>query len=195
MPGDHLSRGEFHRRYGLLPKGQKAELIDGIVQMPSPVSLFHQQPADLLYRWAAAYCDLHPDYAANSNVTVILDEGNELQPDVLIRRLPERGGQTRVSETGYLLGAPEWVGEVTRTTASYDLYEKKEAYRRHGCLDYVCWLTEESRLCWWTADGDGFRELAPHDGVLASPHLPGLRLDAGALLAGNALALFAALKG
>jgi uncharacterized protein YktB (UPF0637 family) len=35
--GDRLSRDEFERRYERLPCLKKAELIEGIVYMPSPV--------------------------------------------------------------------------------------------------------------------------------------------------------------
>lgn len=35
--GDHLSREEFERRYAAMPHLKKAELIEGVVHMPSPV--------------------------------------------------------------------------------------------------------------------------------------------------------------
>src|SRR5437016_896012 len=36
-PGDHLTRDEFERRYDAMPDLKKAELIEGVVYMPSPV--------------------------------------------------------------------------------------------------------------------------------------------------------------
>ena len=39
--GDRLARPEFERRYHAMPHVNKAELIEGIVYMPSPVS--HEQ--------------------------------------------------------------------------------------------------------------------------------------------------------
>jgi len=36
-PGDRLSRSEFERRYAAMPQLKKAELIEGVVYMPSPV--------------------------------------------------------------------------------------------------------------------------------------------------------------
>jgi len=36
--GDHLTRDEFERRYEAMPEVNKAELIEGVVYMPSPVS-------------------------------------------------------------------------------------------------------------------------------------------------------------
>ena len=34
--GDHMDAAEFHRRYLLHPWLRKAELIDGVVYVPSP---------------------------------------------------------------------------------------------------------------------------------------------------------------
>ena len=36
-PGDRLTRDEFERRYQAMPALGKAELIEGVVYMPSPV--------------------------------------------------------------------------------------------------------------------------------------------------------------
>jgi hypothetical protein len=36
--GDRLTRAEFERRYRAMPDVRKAELIEGVVYMPSPVS-------------------------------------------------------------------------------------------------------------------------------------------------------------
>jgi hypothetical protein len=36
--GDHLTRDEFERRYRAMPHVHRAELIEGVVYMPSPVS-------------------------------------------------------------------------------------------------------------------------------------------------------------
>ena len=36
-PGDRLTRPEFERRYAAMPQLHKAELIEGVVHMPSPV--------------------------------------------------------------------------------------------------------------------------------------------------------------
>ncbi len=41
--GDHLSRAEFERRYKAMPHVKKAELVEGVVYMPSPAR--HQQHA------------------------------------------------------------------------------------------------------------------------------------------------------
>ena len=38
-PGDRMSRDEFLARWEQMPSLKRAELIDGVVYMPSPVSL------------------------------------------------------------------------------------------------------------------------------------------------------------
>ena len=54
--GDHLTREEFHRRYCARPDIKKAELIDGVVYVPSPVrSRQHGRPHSFVIGWLAVY--------------------------------------------------------------------------------------------------------------------------------------------
>src|SRR5438445_11234006 len=54
--GDRLSREEFERRYERMPNLKKAELIEGIVYMPSPVRVKkHAIPHVHLAGWLALY--------------------------------------------------------------------------------------------------------------------------------------------
>ena len=55
-----------------------------------------------------------------------------MQPDALLRRLPEHGGQTRVNEAGYLADPPELIVEVAASSASIDLRDKRRAYCRNA---------------------------------------------------------------
>ncbi len=41
--GDRLTRYEFERRYEAMPHLKKAELIEGVVYVPSPVTVFHSK--------------------------------------------------------------------------------------------------------------------------------------------------------
>ena len=53
--GDHLTRDEFERRYQAMPGVNKAELVEGVVHMPSPVSaeehgaMPHREPVETVY--------------------------------------------------------------------------------------------------------------------------------------------------
>ena len=55
-PGDHLSRDEFERRYHLMPGVKKAELLEGVVHMPSPVrwDQHGRQHAQIIH-WLVTY--------------------------------------------------------------------------------------------------------------------------------------------
>ena len=51
--GDRLTRAEFERRYSAMPNVKKAELIEGVVYMPSPVSNIHASPHFDIIGWLA----------------------------------------------------------------------------------------------------------------------------------------------
>src|SRR5437773_4304347 len=84
-PGDHLTREEFERRYDAMPHLIKAELIEGVVYIPSSVQLRqHCSPRMHLVGWLGNYRAYTPGVDAGYNATVRLDATNELQPDVLM---------------------------------------------------------------------------------------------------------------
>ena len=113
QPGDRLNRAESERRYHAMPDCKKAELIEGVVYVSSSAKLRHGQTHGLLITWIGNYADATPgtDYA--DNATNRLDIDNEPQPDVALFIEAERGGQSRVSEDGYLTGPVEFVAEVS----------------------------------------------------------------------------------
>ena len=184
--GDRLTRCEFERRYAARPDLKKAELIEGVVYMPSPVRLAHSGPHAMIQTVLLVYTAFTPGVRGDDNAIVRLDLDNEPQPDVLLRIEEEAGGQSRVSDDGYLEGAPELVVEVAASSASIDMHDKLRVYRRNGVREYVVWRTHEQRIDWFElADGE-YRPLPPDDeGVIHSRVFPGLRLDAGALLNGD----------
>ncbi len=54
--GDTLTRDEFERRYHAMPHVKKAELIEGVVYMPSPVSAgYHGHPDGRMATWVGTY--------------------------------------------------------------------------------------------------------------------------------------------
>ena len=184
--GDRLTRCEFERRYALRPDLKKAQLIEGIVYMPSPVSVAHAEPHAMIQAALLVYAASTPSVHGYDNATLRLDLDNEPQPDVLLRLAPEAGGRSRVSEDGYLEGMPELVVEVATSSVSIDLHDKLRAYRRNGVQEYVVWRTQEQRIDWFElADGD-YRPLPADDsGVIRSRVFPGLRLAVAALLNGD----------
>ncbi len=190
--GDRLTRKEFERRYQAMPNVKKAELIEGIVYMPSPARhRKHGKPQLSITSWLGQYIAFTPKVDGSDNATVRLDLDNEPQPDALLRLLPEHGGQTRLSEDDFLEGAPEFIVEISSSSASYDKHQKKDAYRRNGVQEYLIWLTNETRLEWWRLNDGVYEEIQPdNDGFLKSRVFPGLWLDAEALLQGNLARVF-----
>lgn len=194
--GDHLSRAEFERRYLRLPEVKKAELIEGTVYMPSPARLQrHSSPHARLAGWLVAYEAATPGVVVGDNATVRLDLDNEPQPDLLLLRLPEAGGQTRLSADDYVEGAPEMVAEIVASSRAYDLHQKKEAYRRNGVCEYLAWIVEESRVIWWELREGVYVDIPlASDGSLRSRVFPGLWLDPAALVRGDLRQVFDTLQ-
>ena len=96
--GERLTRDEFERRYSAMPHLHKAELINGVVYMPSPVrSSLHGRPHGHLHTWLGVYEAATPGVQGNIDTTVRLDLGNKPQPDSILFIDPARGGQVRIA--------------------------------------------------------------------------------------------------
>ena len=106
-PGDRLTRAEFERRYCNMPNVKKAELIEGVVYMPSPVRLRrHGYPHNNLICWLGHYQAYTPGVISGDNTTVRLDLDNEPQPDGMLLIDPACGGQATISADDYVEGSP-----------------------------------------------------------------------------------------
>ncbi|WP_343395255.1 Uma2 family endonuclease [Candidatus Amarobacter glycogenicus] len=144
--------------------------------------------------WLNAYRINHPLCRAADNGTIRLDPDNEPQPDVMLFRAPDNGGQARIDEDGYLVGAPELVVEISASSASYDLGAKKEAYRRNGVQEYIVWQILERRIDWFRLANGAYQSVAANQaGVIESEVFPGLRLNVSAMLEGDLAAVQSAL--
>lgn len=84
--GDHLTREEFEYRYERMPKVNKAELIEGVVCMPSPVYCAHGLAYSQIITWLGVDCAATPGVRLYDNTSVRLGADNEPQPDALLRR-------------------------------------------------------------------------------------------------------------
>jgi Uma2 family endonuclease len=193
--GDVLHAREFLRRYERMADTKKAELIEGIVCMGSPVSVKHAEADSLIQGWLLAYAARNRQVRVAANVTVLLDPENTVQPDALLRLLPEHGGQCRPGEKGYLRGAPELIVEVAASSASVDLHDKRRAYERNGVKEYLVWRVLEGQLDWFGLEEDEYVALLPDAaGLTRSKVFPGLNLNVPALLAGDVGGVLAALE-
>lgn len=195
-PGDHLTREEFERRYDTMPQIKKAELIEGVVYMPSPVRCDrHAGPHFDMITWLGVYRAGTPGIRGMDNGMVRLDLDNEPQPDITLFIEPVCGGQARLSADDFLEGSPELCAEVAASSASFDLHTKLHVYRRNGVCEYLVWRVLDQAIDWFTLREGRYEPLASAaDGVLRSTVFPGLWLDAAALVRGNLAQVLAVLQ-
>ncbi len=194
--GDRLTRSEFERRYQAMPDIKKAELIEGVVYVPSPVrSVAHARPHGFIMTWLGVYAAATPGVEPNDNATVRLDMDNEPQPDALLRLDERRGGQSRLSPDDYIEGGPELIVEIAASSASYDVHDKLRVYRRNQVQEYLVWRVHEQHLDWWRfQDGDYVPLPANTEGIVSSQVFPGLWLAVPPLLEGNLADVLAVLQ-
>ncbi|MDR7922508.1 MULTISPECIES: Uma2 family endonuclease [unclassified Thermosynechococcus] len=179
--GDRLTRDEFERRYAAMPHLKKAELIEGIVYVASPVRVSHSQPHAEIMAWLGFYKAVTPGVLVYDNPTVRLDGDNEPQPDAVLRL--ESGGNSRISEDGYIEGAPELVVEIAASSAAYDLHDKLRVYRRNGIQEYLVWCTYDRQIHWFSLEAGEYQPLvADTEAMIRSRQFPGLWLAPEALL-------------
>jgi Uma2 family endonuclease len=174
--GDHLTLAEFERRYAAHPHLKKAELIEGVVYMPSPVHLEkHSKPQSRIIGWLFHYVAATPGTDFGDNPTVRLDRENGVQPDAFLRIHETAGGMSRVDSDDFLKGAPELIVEVSASSAGYDLYEKLGVYRRNGVQEYMVLLSYEQETRWFQlVEGEYILMEPDEDGVIRSQVFPGL---------------------
>ena len=185
--GDQLDREEFERRWDAMPNLKKAELIEGTVYMAAALSHdFHGAPHFDLIGMLSVYRMFTPGIVGGDNGSVRLDFKNEPQPDIYLLILPTHGGQAKIDADGFVAGAPEFVVEIANTSASYDLHQKLEVYRRHGVKEYIVWRTMDAVIDWMVLEDGQYKNTAiPADGIIRSTVLPGLWLNATAMLQGD----------
>jgi len=185
--GDRLTRDEFERRYDAMPNLKKAELIEGIVHMGSPVRhKSHGKPHSLFTTLLTTYSLSTPGTDFSDNATTRFDPDNDPQPDCFLRIEEEYGGQSSVNAKDYLEGAPELIVEIASSSASHDLHTKKQVYRRHRVREYIVWRTREKAIDWFELERGRYVRVEPDEnGIIESKVFPGLRLAVTALLKGD----------
>ncbi|MGB3239438.1 MAG: Uma2 family endonuclease [Geitlerinemataceae cyanobacterium] len=194
--GDRLTRYEFEQRYQAMPHLKQAELIEGVVYVASPVRISnHGRPHAKIIGWLLVYQAATPGVDLADNATVRLDADNEPQPDALLRIEPEVGGNSRISEDDYIEGAPELIAEIAASSASYDLGDKLNAYRRNGVREYIVWQSYENKIDWFRLQEGRYVALEPdEEGIIRSEVFPGLWLSVAALRGGNLAEVLAVLQ-
>ena len=191
--GDRLTRAEFHRRYLASPETTRAELVEGVVYVSSPVGPRHSQAHGWMVGWLVAYQARHPELQIHVDMTVVLGDANEVQPDACLLR--EDPGGPRLNAEGYYQGTPQLVVEVAVSSVSYDLHDKLRAYQRNGVREYVVWRVEDRAIDWFRLRDGTYQRVEPDaSGVIESDTFPGLRLHVARMLAGDMAGVLAELE-
>jgi Uma2 family endonuclease len=179
QPNDRLTREEFLRRWELHPEIKFAELIGGVVRMPSPIKMEHGDRESDLGLWLSYYQAKTPGTRSSHNITTLMLEDCP-QPDLHLRIVTASGGQSDDSGP-YLAGAPELVVEICASSAVYDLQEKLELYQEAGVREYVAVVLGDRVLRWHQLVSGKYELMQrPADGVWRSGLFPGLWLDEAA---------------
>jgi hypothetical protein len=193
VAGQKLDRATFHERYEAMPPGTRAELVGGIVYMPSPLGYDHGIFDGHASDWLGHYKRFTPGLQRALNATTQFDDYGEPQPDLQLRIPEELGGLSRI-ENGYLVGPPELIVEISRTTRKYDLGPKKADYERAGVLEYLFIGLDPQEIRWFAREGARLVEVAAgEDGIYRSQVFPGLWLDPHAYFAEDIETLFTTL--
>ena len=208
--GDRMDADEFLRRYAADKVVHTAELLKGVVHVTRrresrngeemivpPISAGgHGTPSNRITTWATVYSAYTPGVESSGSVTTILpSNATGLEPDGILRVLPENGGRSALGPDDYIRGVPELLVEVSYSSAGRDLGKKYEAFEADGVPEYLVWRTDVGEVHWFALKGKKYAALTPDaDGTLRSGVFPGLWLDVAALLAGDMAKVLATLQ-
>ena len=182
VTGERMDVAEFLRRWEELPDLKHAELIDGVVYVPSPLSLNHGSLDMRIAWWIAHYAQATPGCKGGSSSTWLM-LGSAPQPDSYLRILPSHGGQSgNAGDKGqYGGGAPELAVEICLTSTEVDFGPKRLLYQRAGVREYITVELFGERITWRMLENSVYVDQPlPADGIFRSQVFPGLWLDVAA---------------
>ena len=81
VEGQRLDQPTFHSMYEAMPPGTRAELINGVVLMPSPVGPAHGRAHFPTIAWLSYYVENTPGIEGMDNTSTALGLKSEPQPD------------------------------------------------------------------------------------------------------------------
>ncbi len=173
-PGDRMTDDEF---FQFAPEDRKAELIGGILVMPSPAYLPHEDRQGFLITVLRAFVrHQRLGIVLGSHTAVHLQNGETYEPDGLFVSA-ERASIVRREG---VFGAPDLVIELLSPgTANYDWGIKRRVYAQSGVREL--WLIDPNGLdgsAFFQRDESGLKEVSIQDNVLQSLAVPGFYLRA-----------------
>lgn len=188
--GDRLTLSEFKQLYANSPKIRRAELIEGVVYVASPVYLPHSTAQAQIITLLSVYHGQTPNTKVVGEQSVQLDNDNEVQPDAL---LWYEGDVEEIG--GLLVGSPTLVVEVAVSTRAYDLGVKKQVYRRNKVQEYLVLAAHEQEIFWHRWQNGAYTLIQPNEnGIYKSVAFLGLWLDSKAFWAQDTQKLLSTLN-
>ena len=194
--GDRLTRADFERRYSAMRHVKKAELIEGVVHMPSPVSRKKHSilRASLLSGWETTSSQLPAPILATTAPSASIGKTSRSRTPCFAscRSAAANLGTTTITSAG---ASWNWVAEVAASSESYDLHDKLRAYQRNGVREYIVWRVRNAAIDWFVLREGRFEKLLPDvSGYLKSEVFPGLWLDPAAMTSGDPARVMAVLQ-
>jgi len=178
--GQRLTAEEFLDRWDTLPELVRAELLEGIVYLASPLRLSHGTSDSGVANWLGRYMVDTPGLQTASSPTTIFGPRSVPQPDQVLFIRPEYGGRCRIVKD-YLTGPPELIVEITLSSVDRDYHLKKWIYERAGVQEYLIFNVLAAHVAWKRLVDGVYVELARgDDGIFRSNVFPGLWLDEAA---------------
>jgi Uma2 family endonuclease len=159
------------------PDNQKAELIDGVLHMSPPPLDGHEREQGFLFTLIRLYVELFElGEVRGSRTAVRLSDDNVFEPDILF----VAAARAQIIQERGVMGAPDLVVEIlSASTAVYDRGVKFHAYDAAGVREL--WLIDPygpaGTEFFQRRDGRLRPVMPAADGWLASPALPGFRLQ------------------
>ena len=193
--GQRLHQPEFHARYHAMPPGTRAELIGGVVVMPSPLGNPHGIVDAAATLWLGVYKSRTPgtEASANAHDHPRRRRGSP-RPTGWLRIKPSARAARAAMSASTSPRRPELIVEVADSSRSIDLGAKLAEYERAGALEYVVFALDPDEVFWHARQGDRLVRVGPGpDGIYRSQAFPGLWLDPVALFADDGPSLLATL--
>ncbi len=162
----------------LIPDGQKADLIDGVIYVASPDNLRNADLSSWLSRVLHRYLKARRigGRVYGTRVAFRLDDENAPEPD-LGYVSPEHLPTLR---PGHVAGPPDLAAEiVSPDSVRRDYEDKREMYERFGVPEY--WIIDpfQERVTCYRLGRDGkYKQARLRKGVVTSKVIPGFWLRA-----------------
>ncbi len=157
------------------PENRFCEFIDGVVYMPSPVSIRHQELVFFLLSLLAGYRDERGGGTVMMGPAVLrVVPGRDLEPDIFVTP----PGARPLPPGGLAFGQADLVIEVlSPSNRSHDLNRKRTVYQEAGIPEVWFVDDRDKVLIVDRREADSDHNERRSEGALASAALPGFWID------------------